>query len=121
MADWYLHGERLLAGTIPVDEARVRRIVGSILDRSIDLAAAGNHWLVVGGGDGDPLDVRRIAVPTLVVHGTRDPLFPLPHGQALARAIPGADLLAVEGMGHQVPPASTWPVVVPAIVAHTTR
>jgi pimeloyl-ACP methyl ester carboxylesterase len=117
---WFLDAERSFAGTIPVDEARVRSIAGAILDRSIDVAAAGNHWLVVGGGDGPELDVHRITVPALVVHGTNDPLFPLPHGEALAAAIPGARLLVVEGMGHQVPPAQTWPEVVPALLEHTS-
>jgi pimeloyl-ACP methyl ester carboxylesterase len=120
VADWFLDAERSFAGTIPVDEARVRLIAGGVFDRSIDVAAAGNHWLVVGGGDGPQLEVHRITVPTLVVHGTDDPLFPLPHGEALAAAIPGARLLVVEGMGHQVPPARTWPEVVPALLEHTS-
>jgi pimeloyl-ACP methyl ester carboxylesterase len=54
-----------------------------------------------------------------VLHGTDDPLFPLPHGEALAAEIPGASFLPLPGMGHQVPPASTWDVVVPAIARHT--
>jgi pimeloyl-ACP methyl ester carboxylesterase len=53
------------------------------------------------------------------VHGTADPMFPLGHGEALAEAIPGARLLVVEGMGHQVPPPSTWELVVPALLDHT--
>ena len=118
---WYVQGERNVAGSIPVDEARVREIAGMVFDRSINPASAGNHWLVAGDGDGEELDVRRIMAPTLVVHGTRDPLFPLPHGEALAEAIPGATLLAVEGMGHQVPPESSWPVLVPALLEHTAR
>jgi len=118
--DWVLAGQRALAGRIPLDEPRVRALAASVHARSIDPAAAGNHWLVVGG-DGDaseevPLDVRRITAPTLVVHGSHDPLFPLPHGRALAAAIPDASLLVVPGMGHQVPPAPTWYLVVPALL-----
>lgn len=118
---WFLAGERAFAGALGVDEPAVRAAAGAAHDRGRDLATAGNHWLVVGGGDDDePLDVRRIVAPTLVVHGSDDPLFPLPHGQALAEAVPGARLLVVAGMGHQVPPAATWPEVVPAVLAHTT-
>ena len=116
VVDWYLDGERAFAGTLPVDEDRVRSIAGRVFDRSIDPAAAGNHWMVVGEGDGAELDVRRITMPTLVVHGTDDPLFPLPHGQALAGAIPGAHLLVLQGMGHQVPPEPTWHRFVPAVL-----
>ena len=116
---WSLAGERAFAGPLSVDEAAARAAAEAAFDRSHDPAAAGNHWLVVGGGDDEPLDVHEIAVPTLVVHGSHDPLFPLPHGQALAAAVPGARLLVVEGMGHQVPPAPTWDQVLPAVVALT--
>jgi pimeloyl-ACP methyl ester carboxylesterase len=53
------------------------------------------------------------------VHGTHDPLFPLPHGESLAEAIPGARLLVIDGMGHEYPPPSTWEVLVPALLEHT--
>jgi pimeloyl-ACP methyl ester carboxylesterase len=121
-ADWVLHGEAAFAGSIPVDEARLRALAGTVLSRSNDVAAAGNHWLVVDSdsdGAEEPLDVHRITVPTMVIHGSADPLFPLPHGEALAEAIPGARLVVVPGMGHQVPPPATWDVVVPALLQHT--
>jgi pimeloyl-ACP methyl ester carboxylesterase len=116
VVDWYLDTERVFAGP-GLDEARTRTAVEAMLDRSHDPAAAGNHWLVVGGGDGPPVDVHRIAVPTLVVHGAQDPMFPLPHAEALAAAVPGARLLVVDGMGHQVPPPAAWPEVVAAMLA----
>jgi pimeloyl-ACP methyl ester carboxylesterase len=53
-----------------------------------------------------------------VIHGTDDPLFALGHGLALANEIPGAQLLTLEGTGHELPRAD-WDVVVPAILAHT--
>jgi pimeloyl-ACP methyl ester carboxylesterase len=53
------------------------------------------------------------------VHGTDDPLLPLPHGEALAQEIPNARLLAVPGMGHQNPPPETWSLIVPAVREHT--
>ncbi len=119
---WLLAGERAFAGDLALDEERVRATAGRVWDRSHDVAAAGNHWRVVSGdGADDGYDVRRITVPTLVVHGTADPLFPLPHGEALAAAIPGARLLPLDGVGHQVPPAATWDHVVPALLEHTAR
>ena len=62
-----------------------------------------------------------LEAPTLVLHGTEDPLFPLGHGEALAAEIPGARLLPLEGMGHQVPPRPLWAHVVEAILEHTTN
>ncbi|GAA4674772.1 alpha/beta hydrolase [Nocardioides nanhaiensis] len=108
--------ERAFSGP-DFDEHATRGTARDVVARSHDPAAADNHWLVLGddgddgGGDDrhEPLDVRRLRVPTLVVHGGADPLFPLPHGEALAAAVPGARLLVVERMGHEVPPATTWP------------
>jgi len=59
-----------------------------------------------------------IAVPTLVIHGTADPMFPLEHGEALAREIPGARLLTLEETGHGVERAD-WEPIARAILAHT--
>jgi pimeloyl-ACP methyl ester carboxylesterase len=116
-----LAGERTFAGRIPVDAERVRGIATRAWHRSAEPAAAGNHWLAVGGEgeNAPPPDVTTISAPTLVVHGDADPLFPLPHGEALAEAVPGARLLVVPGLGHQVPPPETWDVVVPALLEHT--
>jgi pimeloyl-ACP methyl ester carboxylesterase len=61
----------------------------------------------------------QIAAPTLVIHGTADPLFPFGHGEALAREIPHAELLPLDGVGHQVPPQPYWTSVIPAILRHT--
>ena len=46
-------------------------------------------------------------------------MFPLPHGEALASEIPDAVLVPVPGMGHEIPPPSTWDLVVPRLVDHT--
>ncbi len=113
---YYTAGERMLAGSIPVDEERIRRVAGRAWDRSPDPAAAQNHWQLSGGEPvRDRLDA--IAVPTLVLHGTEDPLFPYGHGEALAREIPRARLVPLEGMGHQTPPPELWDTVVAEILA----
>lgn len=110
--------ERAFAGPGFDDEA-ARQVASEVVARSRDAAAAENHWLVLGddGGSGDRLDVGALRVPTLVVHGEVDPLFPLPHGEALAAAVPGARLLTVPRMGHEVPPAVAWPRLVEAVHA----
>jgi len=58
--------------------------------------------------------LRSITVPSLVVHGDSDPMYPLPHGQDTADAIPGAELLVLPGMGHNLPP-QLCPVIADAI------
>jgi pimeloyl-ACP methyl ester carboxylesterase len=46
-----------------------------------------------------------VSVPTLVIHGAEDPLIQVSGGQATAAAIPGAELVVIEGMGHDLPQA----------------
>lgn len=112
-----LADERRFGGELPVDEARIRRISDRIFDRAIDLAAGANHW-GIPSASGTREQLGQITAPTLVVHGTADPLFPLGHGEALALEIPDAGLLAVPGLGHQFPPPQTWPLIVPALIGH---
>ena len=113
---YYLGGERMLAGTIPVDEEAIRRMAGRAWDRSPNPASAQNHWqLSAGASIRDRLG--EISVPTLVLHGTADPLLPYPHGEALAREIPGARLVPLDGMGHQMPPREVWDTVIAEILS----
>jgi pimeloyl-ACP methyl ester carboxylesterase len=118
VVDHLLAVARPYAGSLGFDEDRERRVATAMVDRTADIrAATTNH--MVAEGDSPPFRLADIRVPTLVMHGTDDPLFPFPHGEALAAAIPGATLVPLEGMGHEFPPPATWDVVVPAIVAHT--
>jgi pimeloyl-ACP methyl ester carboxylesterase len=108
---------RAVAGERPFDEARVRALVVRDVERARSVASAQNHALLSGG---EPWRHRlgAIAVPTLVIHGTADPMFPLAHGRALADDIPGARLLVLDGAGHGLHRAD-WDAVVPAILDHT--
>ncbi|GAA1100880.1 alpha/beta fold hydrolase [Kitasatospora arboriphila] len=109
---------RLLSGgRRPFDEAAVRDLARREVGRARDIAAARNHdALPEGGPTRAPLS--SIAVPVLVVHGTADPMFPLPHGEDLAERIPGARLLTLPDAGHGLDRAD-WPTVVRAVLDHT--
>lgn len=97
------------------DEIRVRELARRTVDRSACMPSRNNHALL-DDPEATVWRIDRIAVPTLVVHGTADPAFPYPHGQALAATIPGATLLPLPGVGHQAPPRATWDTVVPALL-----
>ncbi len=97
-----LQAERPYAGTRGIDEDELREIIGRAYDRSTSMASANNHF-IVDGSDIERARLAEITAPTLVVHGTADPLFPLAHGEALAREIPGAELLVLDGLGHEFP------------------
>ena len=110
--------ERMLAGgERPFDEAAWRTLVRRDVERARDIAASENHGMIAEG-DVPSKPISSIAVPTLVIHGTADPMFPLEHGQALAEEIPGARLLTLEGAGHGVDRAD-WSTIARAIIEHT--
>ncbi|TDC50448.1 alpha/beta hydrolase [Jiangella ureilytica] len=112
-------GLRPFDGAIPPDLDGERTVAARMYDRTADIAASQtNHWILEGGGL-ERGQLARITAPTLVLHGTADPLLPLPHGEALAAEIPGARLVPLEGMGHQYPPRAVWDTVVAEVVAHT--
>ncbi|MFE2142260.1 alpha/beta fold hydrolase [Streptomyces sp. NPDC059456] len=107
----------LAGGRRPFDEAAARDLVRRDVARADDFAAVRNHDALADGGPSrTPLSA--IAVPTLVIHGTADPMFPLGHGEALAEEIPAARLLPLHGAGHGVDRAD-WTTVAEAVLAHT--
>jgi len=108
----------LNGGRRPFDEAASRALVRRDLERANNVAALQNHNLI-SGDDRSPPPLSSIRVPTLVIHGTEDPMFPLAHGEALAEEIPDATLVALEGAGHGVD-RTDWPTIVPAILEHTS-
>jgi pimeloyl-ACP methyl ester carboxylesterase len=114
--DYIVAWERPFAGVCPVDEPHLRALAGRIVDRTVDIEASmKNHWLIHGGERVRPR-LGEITAPTLVIHGTHDPLFPYGHAEALAAEIPAARLLPLEGVGHEMPPPAVWDAVVPAIL-----
>ena len=115
----YLVGyQRMLAGGArSFDEAAGRELARRDVERARDIAASENHG-VIPEGDVPSEPISSIAVPTLVIHGTADPMFPLAHAQALAKEIPGARLLTLDGAGHGVDRAD-WEPIARAILAHT--
>jgi pimeloyl-ACP methyl ester carboxylesterase len=102
----------------PFDEAGVRDLVVRDVTRARDFASAENH-AALSGGDSWRQRLPTLAVPTLVIHGTSDPMFDIAHGVALSEEIPGARLLALEGGGHLCHPAD-WQTIAQAIVEHTS-
>ncbi|MGH3141937.1 MAG: alpha/beta fold hydrolase, partial [Gaiellales bacterium] len=107
----------LAGGERSFDEAAVRELVLRDFERARNIASSENHG-VIADGDVSPKPLSLIVVPTLVIHGTADPMFPVEHGQALAAEIPGARLLTLNGAGHGVERAD-WETIVRAIIGHT--
>jgi pimeloyl-ACP methyl ester carboxylesterase len=116
-AEYLVAYQRVLTGgRRPFDDAAARDLVRRDMERARSYASIQNHELVAGAVPGRPLSA--VAAPTLVVHGTVDPMFPPEHGEALAGAIPGARLLLLDDAGHGVERAD-WETLAGAIAGHT--
>jgi pimeloyl-ACP methyl ester carboxylesterase len=117
--EYQVHYARVLAGSERrFDEVGVRELVRRDVERARNFAAAQNHD-VLPDDERSPGPLSSIVVPTLVIHGTADPMFPVGHGEALADEIPGARLLTLEGAGHGID-RPDWNTVAGAILEHTS-
>jgi pimeloyl-ACP methyl ester carboxylesterase len=104
----------------PLDEDAVRRMAARMFDRTTDIEAALTNHDLIDPGDPPRRRLEDLAIPTVVIHGRDDPMFPFEHARALAEAIPSAELLALEDVGHELPRRS-WDLVVPAILASSSE
>lgn len=104
----------------PTDPARLREVAGMAFDRGHDPAGTGRQLAAIIASGDRTERLRRLDVPTVVIHGRSDPLVPFRGGQATARAVPGARLVAFDGMGHDLPP-QLWPQIVDALVENAAR
>lgn len=98
-----------------MDEAYLRDLAGRSYDRAYDPHGYLRQLAAVIGQRNRTRDLRRIRMPTVVIHGSADPLVQPSGGRALARAIPGARLVRFAGMGHDLP-RPLWPQFVEEIL-----
>ena len=104
----------------PWDEEDLRRHAARSIDRAYHPAGAARQTLAVLA-DGSRVEMlKRIAVPTLVIHGSDDPLLPVEGGKDTAANIPDAELKVIEGMGHNLAPPLR-PILIDAIADHCAR
>jgi len=108
-------------GLFTAEEPHLRRLMERVFDRTVDMTASQtNHWCCASGS---PFRDRlgSITAPTLIMHGTLDPLFPASEARALEAEIPGSRLVWLEGVGHEFPPAAVWSQVIDEITADQAR
>ena len=102
------------------DEAALRALAGASFDRGIFPDGTGRQLLAILASGDRTEALRKLDVPTTVIHGTSDVLVDASGGRATAAAIPGARLELIEGMGHDLP-AQLWPRFVDLIVENAER
>ena len=99
------------------DEQYIRERAARSYDRGYDVRAGGRQLgAIIASGDRTKA-LHRITAPTLVIHGTVDKMVRPSGGKATAKAIPGARLMMVEGMGHDMP-RGAWPQIIDAVSEH---
>lgn len=104
----------------PFDEDRIRDVTSRSYDRCFcPQGAARQTAAIIAHGNRKP-SMAAITAPTLVIHGSEDPLVPVEGGKDTKESIPGAELLIIDGMGHDLP-REVWVQLVDAIAAHTQK
>jgi pimeloyl-ACP methyl ester carboxylesterase len=106
--------QRIGSPGFPFDEARMRERSGNTFDRGINRAGTLRQLTAVTSSPDRTSRLRKLRIPALVMHGKADPLVHVSGGRATARAIPGAELILVDGMGHDLP-RPVWPRLVEGI------
>lgn len=89
----------------PIDEPSVRERAGASYDRGSDPTGVARQMIAALASPDRTPDLRSVEVPALVLHGAQDPLVNLSGGRATAEALPNAELVVIDGMGHDLPPA----------------
>jgi pimeloyl-ACP methyl ester carboxylesterase len=104
----------------PRDDDRLRELAAATYDRGHHTAGTGRQLAAILASGDRTARLRSLAVPTTVIHGRDDPLVPFRGGRATAAAIPNARLIAVPGMGHDLP-REVWPQLIDAVVETAGR
>ena len=104
----------------PRDDDEIRRRSGIAYDRGLSPAGTARQMMAIVATANRTPGLKQLKVPTTVIHGTKDRLVRISGGRAVAAAVPGARMVEIEGMGHDLP-AGAWPQIVDAIVENAER
>jgi pimeloyl-ACP methyl ester carboxylesterase len=102
------------------EQAVTRHRAAAVVDRTVSVEASHTNHYAMRGHTRWRDQLPALYIPTLVIHGTHDPLFTIEHGATLAAEMPGASLLRLPGVGHELPYRS-WDTAIPAIANHITN
>lgn len=113
----FMKKSRILTSSKRVlDEEKVRRLNEEEFDRASNLQSRENHGFIRGWGS-YLSRTDEINLPTLVIHGTDDPIIPYEHGVNLSKVISNAVLVTLDGAGHELH-YNDWDKIINAISKH---
>jgi pimeloyl-ACP methyl ester carboxylesterase len=116
-----VRGLQMLAGRgFPFDVEGVRILVARAYDRAFYPEGRWRQLAAVIASPSRKAALTSLKIPTLVIHGDDDVLVPLIHGRDTAESIAGAELLIIQGMGHDLP-RQVWPRIVAAVAVHMDK
>ncbi|HDX9577357.1 TPA: alpha/beta hydrolase [Bacillus pseudomycoides] len=110
---------KTLAGSKPYERERIYKLAKREANRAKQLPSRFNHAMLQGGGEYYDR-MREINIPVLIIHGTEDPALPYEHGLALAKAIPHAELVTLDGSGHEIH-SEDWEQIIESIVKFSSQ
>jgi pimeloyl-ACP methyl ester carboxylesterase len=119
--DYFVRVFRMIGSPdYPVEEERMRERAAATYDRCHYPAGTARQLAAILASGSRTAALRRLDLPAVVIHGRSDPLVQFRAGVATARAIPGAELVAFRGMGHDLP-RELWPPYIAALTKNAER
>ena len=87
----------------PLSDEELSEFLRAVLTRGMTAAGTARQSLAILAAPSRAAELKRLKVPTLIIHGAEDPLIPIECGLATAKAIPGSRMTTISGMGHDLP------------------
>ncbi len=103
------------------DEEWIRNLMAREYDRAYYPQGTARQLVAILTQKNRKAALQGVKAPTLIIHGDADPLVSVEAGKDMAKAVPGAELKIMEGMGHDVPHGEAWAQIAKEIIAHTKK
>jgi pimeloyl-ACP methyl ester carboxylesterase len=119
--EYYADTWRVLSGSgFPFDEDAIRERGKLVYERCYYPQGTARQMAAILASPDREVKLSDLEMPVLVIHGDDDPLVPLAYGEETAEAIPGSELLIIEGMGHNLPEGA-WSRIIEAITKNARK
>jgi len=105
----------------PYDEDWLQNFIAQSYDRAYNPEGTARQLVAILAQKNRRPELKSLTMPALVIHGADDPLILVKCGKNTAEDIPGAELMVIDGMGHDLPHGGAWPKIIDAIVDHTHK